>query len=198
MCGLYHKAANVATQTPLRGPRSTRALRSNLKRGARPPYQFNHLYDSRMPLGIDLAGRVTLPPGTVGIEEQIADRPDHVEAIRGEAADMRFAQFELPESLLWRAERIPLAGLDPRALAAYPSGRIEDRQAHPVLTALAVRRHHNALRSGRDVRVEVALRLDEDIKRGAIIDHNQDDFKEEDVPDEEGVVLPPRPPKREK
>jgi chromosome segregation protein len=44
----------------------------------------------------------------------------------------------------------------------------------------------------------IALRLDEDIKRGAIIDHNQDDFKEEDVPDEEGVVLPPRPPKRDK
>ncbi len=42
----------------------------------------------------------------------------------------------------------------------------------------------------------IALRLDEDIKRGAIVDHNQDDFKDEDVPDEEGVVLPPRPPKR--
>ena len=42
----------------------------------------------------------------------------------------------------------------------------------------------------------IALRLDEDIKRGAIIDHSQDDFKEEEVPDEEGVVLPPRPPKR--
>ena len=42
----------------------------------------------------------------------------------------------------------------------------------------------------------IALRLDEDIKRGAVIDHNQDDFKDEDVPDEEGVVLPPRPPKR--
>ena len=42
----------------------------------------------------------------------------------------------------------------------------------------------------------IALRLDEEIKRGAIIDHNQDNFKEEDVPDEEGVVLPPRPPKR--
>ena len=28
--------------------------------------------------------------------------------------------------------------------------------------------------------------------------HSQDDFKDEDVPDEEGVVLPPRPPKREK
>ena len=42
----------------------------------------------------------------------------------------------------------------------------------------------------------IALRLDEDIKRGAIVDHNQDDFKDEEVPDEEGVVLPPRPPKR--
>ncbi len=42
----------------------------------------------------------------------------------------------------------------------------------------------------------IVLRLDEDIKRGAIVDHNQDDFKDEEVPDEEGVVLPPRPPKR--
>ena len=31
---------------------------------------------------------------------------------------------------------------------------------------------------------------------GPIVDKNQDDFKDEDVPDEEGVVLPPRPPKR--
>nr|MCR4580174.1 AAA family ATPase [Treponema sp.] len=44
----------------------------------------------------------------------------------------------------------------------------------------------------------IALRLDQDIKRGAEIDHSQDDFTDEDVPDEEGVVLPPRPPKREK
>ena len=44
----------------------------------------------------------------------------------------------------------------------------------------------------------IALRLDQDIKRGAEIDHSQDNFKDEDVPDEEGVVLPPRPPKREK
>ena len=44
----------------------------------------------------------------------------------------------------------------------------------------------------------IALRLDEDIKRGAVIDHNQDSFVDEDVPDEEGVVLPPRPPKRDK
>ena len=44
----------------------------------------------------------------------------------------------------------------------------------------------------------IALRLDEDIKRGAVIDHNQDNFVDEDVPDEEGVVLPPRPPKRDK
>lgn len=42
----------------------------------------------------------------------------------------------------------------------------------------------------------IALRLDEDIKRGSEIDKSQDDFKDEDVPDEEGVVLPPRPPKR--
>ena len=44
----------------------------------------------------------------------------------------------------------------------------------------------------------IALRLDEDIKRGAEIDRSQDDFKEEDVPEEEGVVIPPRPPKRQK
>ncbi len=42
----------------------------------------------------------------------------------------------------------------------------------------------------------IALRLDEDIKHGTVVDHNQDDFKDEDVPAEEGVVLPPRPPKR--
>ena len=42
----------------------------------------------------------------------------------------------------------------------------------------------------------IALRLDEDIQRGAVIDKNQDQFKDEDVPEEEGVVLPPRPPKR--
>ncbi len=42
----------------------------------------------------------------------------------------------------------------------------------------------------------IALRLDEDIKRGAEIDHAQDNFVDEDIPDEEGVVLPPRPPKR--
>lgn len=42
----------------------------------------------------------------------------------------------------------------------------------------------------------IALRLDEDFRRGAEIDHQQDDFKDEEVPEEEGVVLPPRPPKR--
>ena len=42
----------------------------------------------------------------------------------------------------------------------------------------------------------IALRLDQDIKLGASIDRNQDDFKDEDVPNEEGVVLPPRPPRR--
>ena len=43
----------------------------------------------------------------------------------------------------------------------------------------------------------IALRLDEDIKRGAVLDQIQDDFVEEDVPEEEGIVIPPRPPKRE-
>ncbi len=43
----------------------------------------------------------------------------------------------------------------------------------------------------------IALRLDEDIKRGAEIDRSQDDFVEEDVPDEEGIVVPQRPPKRQ-
>ena len=42
----------------------------------------------------------------------------------------------------------------------------------------------------------IALRLDQDIKRGADIDRYEDDFEEEDVPDEEGIVLPPRPEKR--
>ena len=44
----------------------------------------------------------------------------------------------------------------------------------------------------------IALRLDEDIKRGAEIDQTNDDFEEEDVPEEEGIILPPRPPKRQK
>lgn len=44
----------------------------------------------------------------------------------------------------------------------------------------------------------IALRLDQDIKRGAEIDHSQVDFEDEDVPDEQGIVLPPRPQKREK
>lgn len=43
----------------------------------------------------------------------------------------------------------------------------------------------------------IALRLDEDIKRGAEIDRSQDDFVEEEVPDEEGIVVPQRPPKRQ-
>ena len=42
----------------------------------------------------------------------------------------------------------------------------------------------------------IALRLDEDIKRGAVIDHSQENFEDEEVPDEEGIVIPPRPPKR--
>ena len=44
----------------------------------------------------------------------------------------------------------------------------------------------------------IALKLDKDIKRGAVIDRTENDFVDEEVPDEEGVVIPPRPPKREK
>ena len=44
----------------------------------------------------------------------------------------------------------------------------------------------------------IALKLDKDIKLGATIDRNQADFKDEDVPEEEGIVIPQRPPKREK
>ena len=43
----------------------------------------------------------------------------------------------------------------------------------------------------------IALRLDEDIKRGAEIDRSQDNFVEEDVPEEEGIVVPQRPQKRQ-
>lgn len=43
----------------------------------------------------------------------------------------------------------------------------------------------------------IALRLDENIQRGAEIDGTQDDFVEEEIPDEEGIILPPRPPKRQ-
>ena len=42
----------------------------------------------------------------------------------------------------------------------------------------------------------IALRLDEEIQRGRPETPNET-FEDEDVPDEEGVVLPPRPPKRE-
>ena len=42
----------------------------------------------------------------------------------------------------------------------------------------------------------IALRLDEDIRIGAKVDRNSDDFVEEDVPPEEGTYIPPRPPKR--
>lgn len=45
----------------------------------------------------------------------------------------------------------------------------------------------------------IALRLDEDIKIGskeATMDDINQNFVEEDVPDEEGVILPERPPKR--
>ena len=42
----------------------------------------------------------------------------------------------------------------------------------------------------------IALRLDQDIKRGADIDRTAADFVDEEVPEEEGVVIPPRPPRR--
>ena len=42
----------------------------------------------------------------------------------------------------------------------------------------------------------IALRLDQDIKLGAEIDRSSADFVDEDVPEEEGVVIPPRPPRR--
>ena len=42
----------------------------------------------------------------------------------------------------------------------------------------------------------IALRLDKDIKLGAEIDKTPVPFEEENVPEEEGIVIPPRPPKR--
>ena len=42
----------------------------------------------------------------------------------------------------------------------------------------------------------IALRLDQDIKYGAEIDRSTVEFEDEDVPEEEGVVIPPRPPRR--
>ncbi len=42
----------------------------------------------------------------------------------------------------------------------------------------------------------IALRLDQDIKRGADIDRSSADFVDEEVPEEEGVVIPPRPSRR--
>ncbi|MCQ2241873.1 chromosome segregation SMC family protein [Treponema sp.] len=41
------------------------------------------------------------------------------------------------------------------------------------------------------------VRLDEDTLNGNITFDSQDDFVEEDVPPEEGIVIPPRPPRRE-
>lgn len=42
----------------------------------------------------------------------------------------------------------------------------------------------------------IALRLDQDIKTESKPDTSLENFKEEDVPEEEGVIIPPRPPKR--
>ena len=44
----------------------------------------------------------------------------------------------------------------------------------------------------------IALKLDKDIKRGAVIDKPDTNFVDEDVPEEENVIIPPRPPKRVK
>lgn len=41
------------------------------------------------------------------------------------------------------------------------------------------------------------VRLDEDTMNGNIVFNDQSDFVEEEVPQEEGVVIPPRPPRRE-
>ena len=41
------------------------------------------------------------------------------------------------------------------------------------------------------------VRLDEDTLNGNITFDSQEDFVEEDVPPEEGIVIPPRPPRRE-
>ena len=41
------------------------------------------------------------------------------------------------------------------------------------------------------------VRLDEDTLNGNITFDDQSDFVEEDVPPEEGIVIPPRPPRRE-
>lgn len=41
------------------------------------------------------------------------------------------------------------------------------------------------------------VRLDEDTMNGNIVFNDQSDFVEEEVPQEEGIVIPPRPPRRE-
>lgn len=41
------------------------------------------------------------------------------------------------------------------------------------------------------------VRLDEDTMNGNIVFNDQSDFLEEEVPQEEGIVIPPRPPRRE-
>lgn len=41
------------------------------------------------------------------------------------------------------------------------------------------------------------VRLDEDTMNGNIVFNDQSDFVEEEVPKEEGIVIPPRPPRRE-
>lgn len=41
------------------------------------------------------------------------------------------------------------------------------------------------------------IRLDEDTMNGNIVFNDQSDFVEEEVPQEEGIVIPPRPPRRE-
>ena len=43
----------------------------------------------------------------------------------------------------------------------------------------------------------IQVRLDEDTLNANLTFDSQEDFVEEDVPPEEGVVIPPRPPRRE-
>ena len=43
----------------------------------------------------------------------------------------------------------------------------------------------------------IQIKLDDETMNGSITFDDQKDFVEEDVPDEEGIVIPPRPPRRE-
>ena len=43
----------------------------------------------------------------------------------------------------------------------------------------------------------VQLKLDEDTINGKATFDDADTFEEEDIPEEEGIIIPPRPPRRE-